>query len=360
MDIRGDGPGGATGVGRYSLRLCGIYKLDGEKLVVCLPEEQVSPLLRPTDFKGDGEGGLYLLTYQRATKAWKGEKAAPPPPTVAMDPGLADDRSPLPPPAATSDVRARPEPLPPASIPAGPLPGVGLPVQGPVPISPVDVGLPVPSIPVQTAPVGGPIAPVADPFVPTTQAPAVSPTINLPMAPDRPPQKTEATATPTSDLDRLQGVWVITQEDGKPLSPDAQRQEALEFLKDRVLSADGTHGRVRLDEAKAPPQITLGLGKPGEPPMTGIYKLEGDRLVIASCTKSPKLIPTTFESDPDAGICVIILERQKSPPPAPSTPADTPKTDSPRKPPARDLQKEIDQLREQLKRLEKELKDRTD
>ena len=53
------------------LRLCGIYKFDGDKLVVCLPEAEGSPLLRPTDFRGDGEGGLYLLTYQRAAKNWK-------------------------------------------------------------------------------------------------------------------------------------------------------------------------------------------------------------------------------------------------------------------------------------------------
>jgi hypothetical protein len=117
---------------------------------------------------------------------------------------------------------------------------------------------------------------------------------------------------------------------------------------------------VRLDEAKSPRQISLTTGKPGEPGLTGIYKLEGDRLVIASCTKSPKLVPTTFESDPDAGISVIILERQKSPLPAPSAPTDTPRTDPHGKPPARDLKKEVDQLREQLKRLEKELKDRTD
>ena len=63
------------------LRLCGIYKLDGDKLVVCLPEAEGSPLLRPTDFRGDGEGGLYLLTYQRPTKNWKTDvRPAPTPP----------------------------------------------------------------------------------------------------------------------------------------------------------------------------------------------------------------------------------------------------------------------------------------
>jgi uncharacterized protein (TIGR03067 family) len=158
----------------------------------------------------------------------------------------------------------------------------------------------------------------------------------------------------------LQGIWVVTQRDGKPVGPDAKRPESMEFLKDRILASDGTHGRVRLDESKSPRQITITTGKPDESSLTGIYKLEADRLTIASYTKSPRLIPTGFEPDADAGITVMILERPKpldknsDGGPAITIP-DAPK---PVRPPARDLQKEIDQLREQLKRLEKELKDR--
>jgi hypothetical protein len=124
----------------------------------------------------------------------------------------------------------------------------------------------------------------------------------------------------------------------------------MEFIRDHVLSADGTHGRVRLDETKVPKQITIALGKPGDAPTVGIYKLEGDKLVIASSSKSPKLIPTGFEPDADAGIEVMILERSKTLPPTAT------KADPPSKPSSRDLQKEIDQLRAQLQRLEKELK----
>ena len=341
---RNDGPAPDIRV-TVAVRLCGIYKLDGDKLVVCLPEAEGSPLLRPTDFKGDGEGGLYLLTYQRAAKTWKGEKVAPQPP-VAADPlvGMATPVIP----DATGAPFAAPVGVGPPAAPGLPTPGLAVPSAVPggvLPTGPVPAGV--------TLPAPDPAPPAT--LGPTNPQPALSSS-----TPDLAPQKTEAPSSPTSDLDRLQGIWAIIQVDGKTLGPDEQRKETLEFLKDRVLSADGTHGRVRLDEAKAPRQITLTMGKPGEPPVTGIYRLDGEHLVIASSTKSPKLVPTTFESDPDAGISVMILERQKSPPPAPSAPTDAPRTGPSRKPPARDLQKEIDQLREQLKRLEKELKDRTD
>ena len=126
-----------------------------------------------------------------------------------------------------------------------------------------------------------------------------------------------------------------------------------------MLASDGTHGHIRVDEAESPRQLTITLGKqPTEPTITGIYKLEGDRLTISSSTKSPKLIPTGFDPDPDAGVQVSVYERPK--PPAASASKDSPRADPPAKAPARDLQKEIDQLREQLKRLERELKDRED
>src|SRR5262249_11604316 len=92
-------------------RLCGIYKLDGEKLVMCLPEAEVPPPLRPTEFKGDGEGGLYLLTYKRAAKNWKPDIRTTPPmagPTVPYD-GVPASRAP--------DHFDAPAPVVPNSIP---------------------------------------------------------------------------------------------------------------------------------------------------------------------------------------------------------------------------------------------------
>jgi uncharacterized protein (TIGR03067 family) len=163
-------------------------------------------------------------------------------------------------------------------------------------------------------------------------------------------------APPASDLDRLQGAWVLTQTDGNAPGPDEKPTTALEFLKDRILAGSG-HGRVRLDETKSPRQITITVGD--EDPPTGIYKLEGDRLTIATHNKNAKLVPAGFEPDKEAGITVTVYERPQPPTTPPAVaPKDSSKADPPPKAPARDLQKEIDQLREQLKRLETELKDR--
>ena len=115
-----------------------------------------------------------------------------------------------------------------------------------------------------------------------------------------------------------------------------------------------------MDEAKAPRQITLTLGKQPSRQVTGIYKLEGDQLTISASTKSPKLIPTGFDPDPDAGVQVSVYERPKPPPAPAAAPGMRPGRSPGPKPPARDLQKEIDLLREQLKRLESEVKDRKD
>jgi RNA polymerase sigma factor (sigma-70 family) len=299
---------------RQDLRLGGIYKLDGDKLVVCLPEAESSPYLRPTDFRGDGEGGLYLLTFQRAAKSWKPDAHVAPKPARPADPPLG--------PAAPPFVG--PDPGPPAgAIPAAPP-------------APVATGVPLP--PAVATPL-----PVPDVTSPQPAASVPVPDLGAPRSDVTPP-----------DLERLQGVWVVTQEDGKPIGYEPKRV-AMEFLKDRVLMSDGTHGRVRLDELKSPRQIMITMGTPDEPPITGIYKLEADRLTIASCAKSAKLIPTGFEPEPEAGITVTVYERQKAQPAA-----SVPQTEPPVKGPPRHLQKEIDQLREQLRRLEKELKDGKD
>jgi RNA polymerase sigma factor (sigma-70 family) len=329
------------------VRLSGIYKLDGEKLVMCLPEAEVSSLLRPTEFKGDGEGGLYVLTYKRAVKPWTPEARPDPPLSAApfVDSGTVPPVSVPSTPAAVPTALGLPQaipsgPLPPPTLdpaPSGPGPASPAGPTGPVPVA-SDFAFPTPSNPAAPGP---PVPPLAG---------GIS-------VPDPMPSRTEA--PPAPDLERLQGVWVVIQEDGKPFPADPKRPESMEFLKDRVLWGDGVHGRVRLDEGKSPRQITITMGKPDDPPMTGIYKLEADRLTIALCTKSPKLIPTGFDPDPEAGISVMVLERPKSPMPSTAAPGERPKADPPPKAPVRDLQKEIDQLREQLKRLEKELKGRT-
>jgi RNA polymerase sigma factor (sigma-70 family) len=317
-------------------RICGIYKMDGEQLVLCLPEAEASPLLRPTEFKGDGEGGLYVLTYKRPAGPWVEPPAAAP---IAADFAVPKSASP--------EIRLDP------GVPIPPMP-LAPPVNNP-PTSPVGPAAPAADLP-PVVPSSPPVAANADSFtlpVPTT--PTLAPT--------------------PSDLERLQGAWVPVQADGKPVS-GAGADDSMEIVKDRVLTSDGRHGRFRLDESKSPRQIRFEMPGESKGPNTGIYKLEGDRLTIASHNRSANLVPIKFESNAEDGIRVVVYERVKGevPPPTrrepprvpaasdttlPSSPPlnDAPKLEPPR-PTERDLHKELDQLREQLKRLEKLLQDR--
>jgi RNA polymerase sigma factor (sigma-70 family) len=272
----------------------GIYRFEPDgKLLICYRLKGDNNL-RPTRFATAPNSGAILLGLRRQVQ-------------VAVTRYIP-----------VTSYRAVTEPLPPQPIPA---PQVGV--------------LPPPAVSLQQ---------------PTT--PALVPSVN---------EQTYAVppvAVQTSDFDRLQGAWIILSDDGKPVNVE------LEFLKDRVLTSDGGHGRFTIDESKSPKQITITITKQPNETTRGIYKIEGDRLTIASYNGPGKLLPTAFEPDDKARINVMVLERQKVPPPpppklesAPQQPvADSavPSRDSVR-PPERDLLKEIDQLREQLKRLEIEL-----
>ena len=324
-----------------AIRLCGIYKLDGEKLVVCLPQAEGPPLLRPTDFAGDGEGGLYLLTYQRASKTWKPEAKVAPNPVPAAGPGFDVPPGVISPPGISDLPLPAPTITPPTAV--GPAaPGV-VPTDIPTPNIPAAGRLPAP-------PTGGPL-----PAIDSAPSPAAErgpgPDVFIPE-----PEPKAALPSPTSDLDRLQGTWVMAQVDGRPTTPDEQRQAALEFVRDRVLTPDGKYARVELKESGDRRLIAILPGKDGGTPTTGIYRLDGDRLTIASSNKSPKLVPLRFEADPDAGITVEVFERPKSPPAV--APKDSPKVDPASKAPARDLQKEVEELRVQVRKLEQMLREK--
>jgi uncharacterized protein (TIGR03067 family) len=325
-----------------TMRLCGIYKLDGEKLVLCLPEAEVSPLLRPAEFKGDGEDGVYVLTYKRAAKNWK--------PDVRMTaPSTAPESPPVVPATREDDRKSVPE----TSAPVAP--AVAPPIVLPIPPAPaLDKDKDIPTIPSRS-----------DGSVPTPDLapPSPPPPVAGPGTPTVPPA---APATPPSDLERLQGPWALKQRDGNPPKPGSPGSNAAEpdatFVKDRILTGDGAHGRFQIDESKSPKRITIQMPK-DEYAKTAIYRLEGDSLVIAYHTRSSRLIPIDFEVDEQNEVTVEVYERVKGDPPPKKKPAiDAPRTDRKAEPPApradRDIQKEIDQLRGHLKRLEQELKDR--
>jgi uncharacterized protein (TIGR03067 family) len=148
-------------------------------------------------------------------------------------------------------------------------------------------------------------------------------------------------------------------------SPDAAEESVMEFVKDRVLM-DDVHGRFVIDEAKSPKRITIDFRPTKAEKKLAIYKLDGDTLTFARHTKSNKLLPADFDPDPEAGVIVVVYTRLKGDRPPKDKPApgvkpgstDLPAIKGPVAPPARNLQREVDQLREQLQRLEKELKER--
>jgi RNA polymerase sigma factor (sigma-70 family) len=232
----------------------GIYKfdLDGQLIICYRPKAE--RVLRPTRFATAQNSGATILILVR------------PQPPQPIAPG--------------------PEAFAPPGLPMRTGPDVSLPR--------VEVPPPAPSL----------TPPVIDPFstpppAPLSVAPPL-PNFDLPIV----DQKTPAPVPP--DSERLQGVWVHTQQDGKPVTEQTQ---TLEFLKDRVLAGDG-HGRFRVDESKSPKQLTITLTKRSETTIA-IYTLENDRLTIASCGSSTKLIPTTFEPDPEAGISISVYERPR-------------------------------------------------
>src|SRR5262249_43075577 len=158
----------------------------------------------------------------------------------------------------------------------------------------------------------------------------------------------------------LQGSWALKQRNGNPPKPGMPGEPDVTFVKDRILAGDGAHGRFQIDESKSPKRITIQMPK-DDYAKSAIYRLEGDSLVIAYHTRSSRLIPIDFEVDEQNGVTVEVYERVKGdPPPRKKPAADVPRPvpDPPARRSDRDIQKEIDQLREHLKRLEQELKDR--
>jgi uncharacterized protein (TIGR03067 family) len=300
-------------------------------------------LLRPAEFKSDGEDGVYVLTYKRASKNWKPDVRKTPPPTVPESPPVAptiseDERKRVPETATAPDSL----PVAPATIPPAPsAPALDKDKDTPTLPSRPDVSVPTLELapPSPPLPIVGPSTPTVPPAVPVT---------------------------PPGDLDRLQGSWALKQRDGSPPKPGSPGVNAAEpdatFVKDRILTGDGAHGRFQIDESKSPKRITIQMPKDDYAKLA-IYRLEGDSLVIAYHTRSSRLIPIDFEVDEQNGVTVEVYERVKGDPPPKKKPAtDAPRTDRKAEPPVprtdRDIQKEVDQLREQLKRLEQELKDR--
>lgn len=238
-----------------------------------------------------------------------------------------------------------------------------------------------------------PILPTDAPVPKINVTPIPEPAVNIPVA-EVAKSAPDINVKPTSDIDQLQGMWRLTKRNGQPYAyqdPEDASASLIEIVKDRILVGNGSHGRIRIEASKEPKQMTIEITAGAKiESHRFIFKVEGDKFTMAGVSESPRLIPIDFEGAP--GVNIETYERVKEPPlprksSAPSvrsdasakkddlSPADS---DSPRptirvaptdlkvpaipspvdKSPERDLKQEIDQLREQIKQLEKMLKER--
>ena len=124
------------------------------------------------------------------------------------------------------------------------------------------------------------------------------------------------------DLERLQGTWrfVSCEVDGEKTPPERLRaggKAEFAFEKDRFKVTDGTNrraGTFRLEPGRGSGWIDLtDTTDPDEenPPSPGIYKFEGDYLVI--CLSGGRDRPTAFESKRGSANSVLLkLARKKA------------------------------------------------
>jgi uncharacterized protein (TIGR03067 family) len=93
------------------------------------------------------------------------------------------------------------------------------------------------------------------------------------------------------DLQRMQGAWVLvdSHRDGRH---DDLRHEAVWVIEGHrlTISLDGTPERPRsiaLDGRTAPPSLDLGPGRPGDHPLAGRYRVDGDTLTVRIGVERP-------------------------------------------------------------------------
>jgi HlyD family secretion protein len=135
---------------------------------------------------------------------------------------------------------------------------------------------------------------------------------------------------PAGDEKAMQGDWAVVSEieNGKPMPEEDRRVRRWRFLNDRVSQYEDNASRPAiatdvlafanwycLDAEKRPKTIRFAArshGQPGMPAVAhqcGIYKFEGDRLVIA-CRDGNKP-PENFEAKAGSGVTLSVLEKAK-------------------------------------------------
>jgi uncharacterized protein (TIGR03067 family) len=108
------------------------------------------------------------------------------------------------------------------------------------------------------------------------------------------------------DLQRMQGTWVLVASHRDGMRADL-RHEAVWLITGDVLtiSLDGTPERprlIKLDGRTAPGSIDLSPGRPGDHPLAGRYRVDGDTLTIRIGVERP---PDLSGRGPGNGVWVF-------------------------------------------------------
>ena len=113
----------------------------------------------------------------------------------------------------------------------------------------------------------------------------------------------------TGDYLKLQGRWLVVKSEVKGADVPAMRGQILNFdgKNFRLNTDEGSEG-YSLDESTSPRSVTFDDGH--SPPIKGIYKLEGDTLII--CMGEPGAQrPKEFKSDTSTGAILTQATRAK-------------------------------------------------
>ena len=117
------------------------------------------------------------------------------------------------------------------------------------------------------------------------------------------------------DEDKIQGVWAVEsmERDGKQAPEEEGKDIKVTFGADGKVTFKMPDkeitGTYKLDAAKKPKTITLEATD--EKTLYGIYKLEGDKLMICAAEGSADDRPTEFTTKEGSKSRLVVLKREK-------------------------------------------------